>query len=781
MYICKLSDLNEMNFVGKAKALNTLIKSGFPVPSGYAVASEAFENGLLKKEAEQELELFLKKLSADFTYAVRSSADNEDGDADSFAGAYETVLDVPVDGIIEAVKKVAYSVKTERVDVYTSERSVVSGKIAVIIQRYVPAEFAGVLFTADAITAGTEFITGNYVRGAGEGLVSGERFDGSFKINAVSYMFDGPDEIEAYAKKIYLYAKKAVKTFGCQLDLEWAVSGGKLYILQARPITTFYKNNYEDFRINDSLCGELLLSKTNVGEIFLRPVSPITYGILKTLVDTLGVPLISNVCGQLYLNISGLCSMVMAFGVSKEKAYKSISELVGGIPQGFEIPVYPFDKKVFLKKILGLVTGAPAKNIKKADFGKDFKKRIIEIGDKLIDEIRNSPSKESLCEIWSGKCEPYMMKTLSAIATALSLKSLFATRNELEKLCGAELTDKLLSDSSGNGNIESIGSLLAIDDVVNGRMSRKEYISRYGHRHADELELSMPYPYENPEFPENVLSDYIDSGLNAYEMKSAQEQRHKEAVSEFKELYPSKSAWLDKTLKKYSAAVYDREKVRSDALRLFCVIREYLLKAGEFTGLKDDIFMLYLNEVKGCLSDNIDMSEKIAVRRKIYTDQMEMPAFPSIICGRFTYEEWQQSGGATGFYRFGHHCVDETDGVIRGVAGSCGQIEGVVRVMNSIDEADYLQKGEILVVKAANIGWIKLFPKISALVTDIGAPLSHAVIVARELGIPAVVSCQCASGILKTGDKVRVDGTSGVVTLLDVDNAECKDLADKDE
>jgi len=84
MYICKLSDLNEMNFVGKAKALNTLIKSGFPVPSGYAVASETFENGLLKKEAEQELELFLKKLSTDFTYAVRSSADNEDGDADSF-------------------------------------------------------------------------------------------------------------------------------------------------------------------------------------------------------------------------------------------------------------------------------------------------------------------------------------------------------------------------------------------------------------------------------------------------------------------------------------------------------------------------------------------------------------------------------------------------------------------------------------------------------------------------------------------------------------------------
>ena len=572
-----------------------------------------------------------------------------------------------------------------------------------------------------------------------------------------------------YAKKMCMYAKKAVKAFGCQLDMEWAVCKGKLYILQARPITTLYKNNYDEFMINDSLCGELLLSKTNVGEIFLRPVSPVTYGILKTLIDTLGIPLISNVCGQLYLNISGLCSMVMSFGASKEKAFEMISELAGGIPSGFEIPVYPFDKKTFLKKIAGLITGAPAKNIRKFDFGKDFRKWIIEIGNGLIDEIKNAPSAEKLCEIWSGKCEPYMMKTLSAIATALSLKSLFSTRAELEKICGAELADKLLSDSSANGNIESIGTLLALDDVINGRMSREEYISRYGHRHADELELSMPYPYEDPDFPENAIRDYVESGIDAYGMKSAQELRHKEAVEEFKKLYPSESARLDRMLKKYSAAVYDREKVRSDALRLFCVIREYLLKAGTFTGLGDDIFMLYLKEVKECLSGQAEVSEKIAVRRKNYAGQMAMPNFPSIICGRFTCDEWKQSGGATGFYCFGENCTDTTDGIIRGVAGSCGQAEGIVRVMNSIDEADSFQKGEILVVKAANIGWIKLFPKAAALVTDIGAPLSHAVIVARELGIPAVVSCQCASGVLKTGDRVRIDGTAGTVALLEVD------------
>ena len=361
-----------------------------------------------------------------------------------------------------------------------------------------------------------------------------------------------------------------------------------------------------------------------------------------------------------------------------------------------------------------------------------------------------------------------MLQTLSAIATALSLKSLFATREKLEKICGSELADKLLSDCSETGNIESLGSLLAVDDLINGKISREEYILKYGHRHADEMELSLPYPYEDPDFPEKAVREYLASGINAYSLKKAQQQRHRDAVSEFKRKYPSKSQWLDRVLKKYSTAVYKREAVRSEALRLFCVIREYLLKAGSLTGLGEDIFMLYINEVSLLLNGNNTVTEKIPLRRSNYLRQLEMPNFPSLICGRFTYEEWQKSGAPTGFYRFGDVCSDKTaDGTLKGVPGSCGQAEGRARVLSSIEEADQLQTGEILIVQAANIGWIKLFPKAAAVVTDIGAPLSHAVIVARELGIPAVVSCQCASGVFKTGDTVAVDGTLGTVTLIE--------------
>ncbi|KUO76073.1 MAG: hypothetical protein APF77_00405 [Clostridia bacterium BRH_c25] len=99
-------------------------------------------------------------------------------------------------------------------------------------------------------------------------------------------------------------------------------------------------------------------------------------------------------------------------------------------------------------------------------------------------------------------------------------------------------------------------------------------------------------------------------------------------------------------------------------------------------------------------------------------------------------------------------------------AGAAGRIEGVVRILTNPEEGEKLQTGEILVAVTTNIGWTPLFPKAAAIITDIGAPLSHAAIVARELGIPAVVGCTNATIRLKTGDRVLVDGGHGVVQIL---------------
>jgi phosphoenolpyruvate synthase/pyruvate phosphate dikinase len=104
---------------------------------------------------------------------------------------------------------------------------------------------------------------------------------------------------------------------------------------------------------------------------------------------------------------------------------------------------------------------------------------------------------------------------------------------------------------------------------------------------------------------------------------------------------------------------------------------------------------------------------------------------------------------------------------IKGLPGSAGQAEGLVRIVDSPEDGDQLQSGEILVAITTNVGWTPIFPRAAAIITDVGAPLSHAAIVARELGIPAVVGCFNATSLLKTGDRVRVDGGGGIVEILE--------------
>jgi pyruvate,water dikinase len=94
-------------------------------------------------------------------------------------------------------------------------------------------------------------------------------------------------------------------------------------------------------------------------------------------------------------------------------------------------------------------------------------------------------------------------------------------------------------------------------------------------------------------------------------------------------------------------------------------------------------------------------------------------------------------------------------------------VEGLVRVIERPEHGDQLQPGEILVASQTDIAWTLLFPRAAAVITDIGAPLSHAAIVARELGIPAVVGCGNATARLRTGDRVRVDGGRGMVEILE--------------
>lgn len=763
-YIFSFKDISEDVISlcgGKGASLARLTKMRLPVPEGYALIAPAFEGEIIP-EAEKELRELISRLSDRHTYAVRSSALCEDGDNASFAGAFETVTDVKREDIFSAVKRVAASADSLRVKKYAESTGTESGGIAVVIQRFVRPEFAGVVFTADPISGNAAVMQGNYVRGEGETLVSGEKNAEEFSFDAMKFSYNGKGEFERYAKKLFKYCARIRDGYGCPMDIEWAVSGGKVYILQARPITSLKRMDKESFKVNGSLSGEYLLSKTNVGEIFMRPVSPMTFSVLEIICEMLGMPcFIDNVCGQPYANLSVICSLMVALGSSEESAFRKIKEIAGELPEGVNVPVFPFDRKNFRKKIRALFFSG-SKNKMSRKEKRAFADRMDDIADELINQIHSLPDNKALSDFWTTKGTAFLSNTLGAIMEGVNVIPLFTTKKRLTDICGEKLANELCS--GGAGTLDSMKPLLLIEDVIHGDMSREEYVKLCGHRHVNEMELSAPYPYEDKNFPDNIIEEHLRSGIDVHKMRAEQEKCFNEAVLKFKEQFPRKAKWLDKTLRSFKEANRSREEVRSKGVKLFCIMREFLLRVGEINGIGSDVFMLYFSDVMKLLNGDKTVLSNIPVRRENYEKYLSYPPFPNLIYGRFEPEKWlAEDSRRRDFYsERSNGCSFSAD--IKGFPGAAGVVTGRVRVIFSPDCAEELLPGEILVAPATNIGWTVVFPRAAAIITDIGAPLSHAAIVAREFGIPAVVGCGNATTVLKTGDMVIVDGAMGTVT-----------------
>jgi len=236
-------------------------------------------------------------------------------------------------------------------------------------------------------------------------------------------------------------------------------------------------------------------------------------------------------------------------------------------------------------------------------------------------------------------------------------------------------------------------------------------------------------------------------------------------------LPPKKAEAIERMIEGTREANTLREATRSELTRLVGVIRALFLRAGELAGLGDGVFFLTVDEVVSVLSGNRLSAAQIPARRDAYEKYKALPALPTWIRGRFDPFQWaadpNRRGDAFDAQMPASARTLPADNVVRGQPGSAGRVEGMVQRIDSPDEWDRLQPGEVLVASTTNVGWTPLFPRAAAVVTDVGGSLSHAAIVARELGIPAVVGCGDATIRLKTGDRVRVDGRRGVVEILE--------------
>lgn len=764
---------------GKGGMLARMYQGGYPVPDGFVIFPSAFDGENLKDSAWNEIQVLLsdlRKNNTDTMFAVRSSALSEDSAQASFAGEFETVLNVKTDYEIQkAVYTVFKSRESDRVKVYSSVQGMdQSHHMAIVVMLMVQSEISGVLFTADPITGSHKNMTGNYVYGLGEKLVSGESNATPFKLMRPKGKYEGPQEFKKYASGLYQHASRLVKELGSQQDIEWAVADGKLYILQTRPITTIRTCNLDTYEMNESLDGDFLWTNTNVGEAMSGVFSPLSWSVIRDIDEEQGsVPgsllFSGNICGRLYSNISMMLSIYPAFGKDPGPTLRKLGDIFGQFPEGIDIPVYPFAPLPLLKAMVPKVSNT-LKNIKEGQkIGSQYLKETPDWCENMKICIKNTKTKSELLSLWKNELWPYNLKAYwVGNAQARKFENIFSLSQKLIKLIGTEDANTLLSHMRGNAELASLGPVIGISKIIKGEMSREEYLKQQGHRGPNEFELSVPDPSEDMSWLDKQIEGFKKSHVDIEELLKKQELQYEDAWRKFKEQFPKKANSMSKELLAASEGSRLREAYRSEWTRVFRVNRAFALRAGELTGIGEDIFFLYINDVLNLLSGNDTAVKYIDARKANYNKYKELPPLPSIIRGRFDPYQWLADPNRRVDYYNPTIPVDTSKSeILKGFAGAAGRIEGNVRIILKPEDAEMLNPGEILVASTTNVGWTPLFPKAAAIITDIGAPLSHAAIVARELGIPAVVGCGNATARLKTGDRVIVDGGQGVVQIIE--------------
>ncbi|HSR30948.1 MAG TPA: PEP/pyruvate-binding domain-containing protein, partial [Anaerolineae bacterium] len=336
---------------GKGGMLARLFQAGYPVPQGFVILPEAFTGDELTAGAWTEVQAHLRQMRKNGTaFAVRSSALSEDSASASFAGEFETVLDVHTDDMIRAaIHTVRRSRHAERVRAYSQAHGLeASHDMAVVVQRLVRADISGVLFTANPVSGSHAEMMGNFVYGFGEELVSGEAEPYTFTLQRPKGRFEGAEALKPYARKLYKLASRLQKELGGPQDIEWAVADGKIFILQSRPVTTLRGYDRATGEWNDSLTGDFLWSRNNFGEARPDVMTPLTWSVSSAIYERMsflpGYSMAGNICGRFYANISVMVSMMVAMGKDVPSALEELKGLLGHAPEEIDVPLIPLPR-----------------------------------------------------------------------------------------------------------------------------------------------------------------------------------------------------------------------------------------------------------------------------------------------------------------------------------------------------------------------------------------------------------------------------------------------------
>lgn len=859
---------------GKGASLARLAATGLPVPRGFHVTTAAYRDLVARDGLQDEIlaaiggvrtgdadtaeaaarriaGLFAQHpvpdrtaaavrqayagLGAEVPVAVRSSATAEDLPGLSFAGQQDSYLNVRGEqALLDAIKRCWASLWTARAIDYRARHRIAAADvaIAVVVQELVPADAAGVVFTANPVTGARDEMVINAGWGLGEAVVGGQTTPDTYRVarsdgrirerrigakavrTVLTAAGTGEEPVPTDdrtrpvldAAEIAELARLGIRIeqlYGRPMDVEWARQRGRFAILQARPVTGLPAGPAEEW--NDSRAGDYLWTCANLGEAIPSVMTPCTWSLVQIFMSeamalsAVGRHRLSgNIGGRFYLNLSLTLAVGSALGLSRLVRQAS-EQAFGRIPDDVEVPSLPMARR----RVVWLAVASAVPFLRRVV---SYQKRLPALlaaapgrCDRLRTAIGSTPDRQGLLALWHAELDPLLrdVSRMLAAGARLAGTGLSTIRPRLLKLVPEREASALLTGlHTSTGQLASLGPLLGLAQLARGEIDRATYARRWGHRCPDEFEISVPRPAEDPDWIDRQVAGLRAAGTDISALLARQETARTAAWQRFGERYPRKEAAMRRRIARIGRAARAREAARSEVIRAFWVLRAFVLRAGELTGQHSDLFFLTIEEILALLAGDDTALARVLSRREAYRRYAALPSYPTLIRGRFDPFRWaadprrrsdlfdehrdrrHAEGGAADRGRAPSRGPAPASDTISGFPGATGIVEATARVLGSVDEGAALRPGEVLVTTVTNIGWTPLFARAAAVVTDIGAPLSHAAIVARELGIPAVVGCGTATTRLHTGDRLRVDGEHGTVQIINVDGVDGTDGTD---
>ena len=793
---------------GKGANLGEMTSAGIAVPEGAVLTAQTYEyymkenaidtediseenassvreaiiRGTIPQDLKREILELYHSMGEDARVAVRSSATAEDLKDASFAGQQETFLNVRgEDELLEKIKECYASLWGGRAVSYRKNKGYDKQKVAlaVVIQLMVESESAGVLFTKDP-SGLTDDIVINASYGLGEAVVSGivspdeYRCDRDGKIKKcmigskevmIVYSGNGTEKKAVSKEKqaervlddemvgrLVREALKIEEHYGQPMDIEWAVREDKVYILQARSITTidtdekrvFSDADFEGLPKISAANGRMRENVLFNLEKMPKPYLPLDHDFgdnvgkqKQVLLADFGI----NMREMVPIDENGISS----FGIGGFRLNKNILTIMRSIGKlkDDEANCRMADAKYKeCRERLEEEKNREHKSIQ--ELGEALKRMQILIGDIAYSRFRYAIFPQVVENMSLGKKLKRLDRELNSFDLCEGLSYVTADINRDM----AVIAENIRADKNLCADVMKYG----YSELCERRSSLKEsfddFLKKYGNRSDFNCYCFTSHSWnEDPDRFLHTLRTLIRS-----------EEFHVPSLSEGKEKLKVLMNRMQHTLGTRAYPAFE-EKVK--AVRHYHYIRE----ATQY--LWESVFAYCRELLKEC-ADKLDME---------YDDLLYLFADELYDLCRMgkpddTYRRLIEKRKAARplALAYWNHCIEQTldngSDKISGVSGSVGKAAGKVRIVRSPAEFDRLKQGEVLVCPYTDPEWTPLFTLAAAVVVDTGGSLSHAAIVAREYKIPCVLATGNATGRLKDGDSVMVDGTNGKVSVV---------------